>query len=183
MSAKLHRLLAGEEAVSKGIIDIEAVLNNIDKESLDTKGENGDFPLHQAARLPNATSALIIIREMISKGADVNSRNDSDRTPLHIAIKAAEHYESTEVIKLLLENGADIFIEDESGIKPVDMASPEISELLNTYAKDKINTAGYFDVKEYILKSINVSIDQASMLMHKLEGSGFVLGYVGSEPA
>ncbi len=45
-----------------------------------------------------------------------------------------------------------------------------------------MNSLSNFDVKDYILKSINILTDQTSMLIHKLKSHGFVLGYVESEP-
>lgn len=182
MSTELHKLLTSEKAVLEGSIDVEAVLNTIDNESLRIKAENGNFPIHEAAVLPNAGSVLIIIREMIAKGADVNIRNDSNRTALHFAITAFEHHSSTDVIKLLLENGANPLLEDENGIKPIDIAQADISELLNTYAQAQAKSLSDFDVKDYVEKSINTETDHASSLMHKLESNGFVLGYVESEP-
>ncbi|MCK4994379.1 MAG: ankyrin repeat domain-containing protein [Candidatus Omnitrophica bacterium] len=135
MSTELYRLLTSDDALSEGRIDVEAVLNNIDTASLNIKAGNGNFPIHAAAILPNAGSALIIIREMIATGADVNCFNDSNRTPLHMVITTFEHHESIEVIKLLLENGANSLIEDENGVKFLDIAKPEILELLHSYKK------------------------------------------------
>ena len=180
MNTELHKLLTSEEAMFEGVIDIESVLNVIDKENLNIKGTDGNFPIHEACRLPNVESAYIIIKEMIEKGADVNSRNDADTTPLHFAIAAFESHSSTKIIKLLLENGADPMLKDEKGVKPADDSSPEIVELVSSFAINR-TTRSDEDSQEIIIRLAKAANEQASILMHNLEENGFMLGCVDKE--
>ena len=182
MKTELQKLLTSEDAVFDGIIDVEAVLNNINEESVNVRAGNGNFPIHEAAMLPNAESAFIIVKEMISKGADVNSSNDSKRTPLHLAITTVKCHSSTKVVELLLENGADPLIENEDGIRPADIATPEILKLINSYVKDKLEFSANSDAQRYILRLIGISGDQASILVHNLENCGFMFEDIELEP-
>jgi hypothetical protein len=56
-------------------------------------------PLHQAA----ANGDIEQVKLLISKGADVNAKDDEEKTPLHYAAEAGK----MEVVQLLVEAGAD----------------------------------------------------------------------------
>ncbi|KFY07352.1 hypothetical protein V492_07225 [Pseudogymnoascus sp. VKM F-4246] len=79
--------------------------------------------LHTSSGYENATTlhwaalggCARIIRFLIKKGVDVNSRDSDDRIPLHYAAQRGH----TAAIRLLTENGADINAQDDSGYTPL----------------------------------------------------------------
>ncbi len=87
--------------VSGADINIVRVLLQVDK--INTKLEEGETPLHLAAKAENnfeMTEMLLLM------GADVNAKTDNDDTPLHYAVSQTGDYR---VIELLIEAGADVF--------------------------------------------------------------------------
>jgi len=70
---------------------------------------NGNTLLHlvakQKSQSPEAAGAAEIMQLLISRGLDVNARNDWGKTPLHCA--AASLYK-VKVMKVLIENGAEV---------------------------------------------------------------------------
>ena len=69
------------------------------------------------------------VKYFVSRGADVNAKNENDSTPLHLA-------QDVEITKLLLDNGADINAQDEDGDTPLHVAQDEkiAEELIKHYA-------------------------------------------------
>lgn len=65
---------------------------------LNRPGPNGDFPLHVAAR----NARVVIARELLANGANVDVRNDEGRTPLQVALIEGK----TQVAQELLHHGA-----------------------------------------------------------------------------
>ena len=71
--------------------------------------------LHRAAANWNAAVA----KYLVSKGADVNAKDNWDWTPLH---KAARHNSNVEVLKYLVSQGADVNARNRGGVIPLDVA-------------------------------------------------------------
>ena len=70
--------------------------------------------LHQAV----ADGDVERVKLLISKGADVNAKDEEEQTPLHHATRAA----NTEVVQLLVEAGADVNAKDNRGRTPLRLA-------------------------------------------------------------
>ena len=79
------------------------------------RAENGDTPLHKAAR-KGRTEA---IAALLNAGADHNARDEDGRTPLHIAAL----FGRTQAIAALLDAGADHNARDENGWTPLHIAA------------------------------------------------------------
>ena len=94
------------------------------------------------------------VKELVEKGADVNSMAYGDWTPLVVAIK----YDKIHVITYLIENGADVNLECENKWTPLTLASKKkqrrIVQLLmkNGAEPDKVNgfdrSAMFYAVKK-----------------------------------
>ena len=69
---------------------------------------------------------VALVRRELSKGVDVNQKNDEGRTPLHLAAGIA----NKKIADLLIEKGANINSRDKRGFTPLDYAvdGEEISE-------------------------------------------------------
>ena len=69
---------------------------------------------------------VALVRRELSKGVDVNQKNDEGRTPLHLAAGIA----NKKIADLLIEKGANINSRDKRGLTPLDYAveGEEMSE-------------------------------------------------------
>jgi hypothetical protein len=94
------------DAIEKINIEKVKALVGAEPQVLTITDENKDTPLHHAARQKQPEMVLYLI----SKGAEVNSRNTNLRTPLHLSANAG----SKECTKILIEKGADIPVEGQS---------------------------------------------------------------------
>ena len=74
--------------------------------------------LHEAA----ADGDIEQVKLLISKGADINSKDKGGNIPLHYAVKAGK----IEVVQLLIEAGADINVKDNRDRTPLHMAKQKI---------------------------------------------------------
>ena len=105
------------KACKKG--NIEAVKQFL-ADGADVNAKDDDFgwtALHIAA-MSTIDEQLEIAELLISRGAEVNAKDNSGRTPLH---EAARHSSAKEISALLIAKGADINAKDEiSGLTPLD---------------------------------------------------------------
>ena len=131
-----------ERGATVSNIYIAAQLGNIDKVKafleqgidVNAKVENGFTPLFLAVR----NNDVGIARLLLSKGADVNTKNNQNgMTPLHIA--AQEGHRS--MVVLLLASGADANVQNARGITPLVLARrrghTEIVEMLTKASEEQ----------------------------------------------
>jgi uncharacterized protein len=83
------------------------IANSYNLEELNQSGENGDTALMKATRLGNYS----VVQELISAGADINSRNNDNNNALWFAC-FGNHYE---LINLLLEMKINIDNQNDNG--------------------------------------------------------------------
>lgn len=113
-------------------------------------------PLHLAAKFCDDN----IIKYLISKGADVNGKDDNNDTALHEACQRCNY----EIISLLIRSGADI---SPQGIRKdtpfsiiLDPEDPEYYDWDIDYSKDQYNKCVFYMIKEFaklLYKNISVS--------------------------
>jgi len=77
-----------------------------------------DSLLHMATRCRSGVSNIELMKLLIDRGANVNSKNKYDQTPLFCA--AVKNDATIESIKLLIDNGADISIANNLGYTPLE---------------------------------------------------------------
>lgn len=94
---------------------------NTTKSSLD-RLEDLNTRLHQAVIF----GALSILEQLLSEGADVNSRDSHGLTPLH---KTLNSMWSTEPISILIAAGADIALSDKDGRTPLHYAVSVVDKI------------------------------------------------------
>ena len=104
--------------------NIEAVKQHlIDGANVDTKNENGETPLYNAALGGGNQNAAHggqkeIAELLIAKGADVNAKKDDGEIPLHYAAFVSHK----EIGELLIAKGADVNGKDKDDETPLDEA-------------------------------------------------------------
>jgi len=79
----------------------------------------GDTPLHIAA----ASGVLLLVKYLVSQGADVNARNKAGSTPLHKAMLGGK----IPIVEFLLENKAE-WVANDSGYTPFTYARDILRE-------------------------------------------------------
>ena len=103
-----------------------------EEEKLEPAQQKQTYPLHQAA----ADGDLEQIRQLLSKGADVNTEDTEQRVPLYYAAVAGK----MEVVQLLVEAGADVNARGNNNWPPLYMAVKEdniaIAEYLIAHGAD-----------------------------------------------
>ena len=88
---------------------------------------------------------VALVRRELSKGADVNQKNDEGRTPLHLAAGIA----NKKIADLLIEKGANINSRDKRGFTPLDYAvdgeemSEAFSEISNMKGVEVVSSNSY----------------------------------------
>ena len=129
---------SGEEALYKAVSwsrdpEVVALLLDMGAEMEAVEPQHGNRPLHKAVENGNLVFASILL----SRGAQVNARNNHDSTPLHIASRRASDEGGLEMVRLLLDRGADLEAQDGVGATPLFMSvftdidgRPTVTELL-----------------------------------------------------
>jgi ankyrin repeat protein len=120
-------------AAEKAEIDKFLVKNGNDVKAVDA--ESGYTMLHTAANGYD----IAIVKYLISKGADVNAKNNYGQTPLHLAAGSGHDW-GVKVVKYLVSKGADVHAQDNSANTPLDQAkewntNPAIIEYLTSQMK------------------------------------------------
>ena len=88
---------------------------------------------------------VALVRRELSKGVDVNQKNDEGRTPLHLAAGIA----NKKIADLLIEKGANINSRDKRGLTPLDYAvegeemSEAFSEISNMKGVEVVSSNSY----------------------------------------
>ena len=114
------------EALDEDVIDLELVTRLLDKEPTLVRARNELLwtPLHVVADKDDGEQ---VIKLLLSKGADVNAKTDSNMTPLHHAVLSNK----IENIKLLLANKANVKAPGFEGDTPLHLVtSKEAAEIL-----------------------------------------------------
>lgn len=97
-------------------------------QDLETRDENGKTPLYVACEYGN----LERVKDLISKGADVNAEGPKGFRPLHVAVLSFRN--AVAITKALIEAGANVNVEDREGYVPLSMAIffdlAEVAEIL-----------------------------------------------------
>ena len=94
--------------------------------------EEGETPLHDAAR----RGKIEVVQLLFEAGANVNVKDDRDRTPLHtiLDISRSKYRLSKDMAELLLGKGVDVNLKDKDGRTPLHLAAEsadgDIVELL-----------------------------------------------------
>ncbi|KAK8109197.1 ankyrin repeat protein [Apiospora sp. TS-2023a] len=99
--------------------EVLTVLLEKDPDFLDVRGEDGQSPLHIAARYGNSG----VVELLLKKGFDWDVKDEEGNTPLIIATSLPLRGDSFGVAQLLLEKGADWRIPREDGRTPLLSAS------------------------------------------------------------
>jgi len=89
---------------------------------------DGQTPLHMSVSSVFG-GKLPLIKLLLEKGADVNSRDRSGATPLHEATRRGYK----EIVELLIENNAEINAVDNEGMTPLDYASSDDPQVQAVY--------------------------------------------------
>lgn len=93
------------------------LIQHTDRDKIDANNVDGNTALHLAC----AAGSVVIVEELLKKGADITERTISRRTPLHLAAKSG----SFETVKFLLEHGANINARTMGLSRAVDLARKE----------------------------------------------------------
>ena len=87
---------------------------NVEQLGVDSRGDDGQSPLHWMATLGDA----VAIRLLVEAGASINAVDNKGNTPLHEAMT----WRHTSAARMLIEQGADVLLRNESGLTPLDIA-------------------------------------------------------------
>jgi len=120
------------------LIENGANVNTIDK-----YGENLFF----SARNSN------ILRLLIQRGLDINSRNSRGRTPLHSSIGSVPDFEK---FVFLIENGADPSVKDSQGKTPINYAEENITIINQQLRESGLTQDDITDFQEQLEENIQI---------------------------
>ena len=88
--------------------------NNVKKEGVDSRGDDGQSPLHWMATLGDA----IGIRLLVEAGASISAIDNKGNTPLHEAVV----WRQTLAARELIELGAEVLLRNTAGLTPLEIA-------------------------------------------------------------
>ena len=153
----------GYFSIVKLLIDSGANINVSDK--------NNDSLLNIIVRQSSSNKESIeIIRQLISNGADINSKNYEGNTPLHISMLTTPY--NMDIIELLIKSGSNINAQNNSIMTPLMFASIDgeadcMKLLLDMDANINIQnlwgaTALYIAVQSRNIKSVKLLLEAGS---------------------
>lgn len=102
---KLENLTIVDPRLSKRLSDLTSHAENIERR-VHFNGYLGKTPLHHAAE----KGPTGLVKFLITKGANVNEKDDNGQTPLHHATKAGHK----EIVEILIASGAAVNIKNKS---------------------------------------------------------------------
>ena len=115
--------------------------------------------------------ADIIIKNCISRGANINDKNDNGDTPLHEAARHAHVF----VISALLNNGATLQYNN-SHETPVDLAPEGLDDFIN----EKKQSLDYINGQKTFNGKIMTKLGSVALYSQNLLGKSFKLSAQGS---
>ena len=123
---------------------------------------------------------VALVRRELSKGVDVNQKNDEGRTPLHLAAGIA----NKKIADLLIEKGANINSRDKRGLTPLDYAvegeemSDAFSEISNMKGVEVVSSNSYVRNEDGSLREKKVNKTEIKEVVELLRKHG---GKTGEE--
>ena len=108
-------MLTLEEVLSD--VAMSPGFNNVEKVSVDSRGDDGQSPLHWMATLGDAVG----IRLLVEAGASINAIDNKGSTPLHEAVV----WRHTLAARELIEQDADVLLRNTAGLTPLDIAKSD----------------------------------------------------------
>ena len=91
--------------------------SNVGKVGVDSRGDEGQSPLHWMATLGDAVG----IRLLVEAGASINAIDNAGNTPLHEAVA----WRQTLAARELIEQGADVLLRNGAGLTPLNIAKSD----------------------------------------------------------
>ena len=194
--------LFGKDIIGKELDSIGNYCNNksykdIYNEIISNNRFYEDNPEHVDLFWKSAEKGLLnIFKDLISKGADINAKNNNGNTPLHIA----SYNGYLPIVEYLVNNRADINTKNKNDRTPLHYASFEghlsVVELLINKGADKdakdecdrtplhiASIQGYFSVVEYLVnkgadKDAKDNCDRTPLHNASANGHLFVVEYL-----
>ena len=141
-------------------------------EFLIQNGANVNNINNQGENLLFLTANNNILRILIDRGLDINSRDSRGRTPLHSSI---EEVPSFQKFIFLIENGADPNVRDSEGKTPLNYAQENVS-VLNTTLRENLTQDDRRDFQEQLENNRRIIIILITK-MNNNNNSQFWTGY------
>ncbi|EKF27788.1 hypothetical protein MOQ_008477 [Trypanosoma cruzi marinkellei] len=120
------------------------------------KDEDGNTPLHILCRLFNPS--LVVMRELLHAGADVNAKNLAGLTPFHMAC-LNESEKNTLLLELLLESGCDANVRTAEGETAAHMCAAD--DMYFRSIEFLYHVGGDFSAKAFVGGAWSTPIDVA----------------------
>ncbi|MFC1762992.1 ankyrin repeat domain-containing protein [Planctomycetota bacterium] len=124
--------------------------------------DKGDSFGHTKLNMACLKQDMDIATFLISKGADVNTKNNWGIRPLQNAIRNGQK----DIVELLISKGADVNVSNNAGVTPLDMAeeigNTEISELLRKNGAKKGSPTLFGAVVSGDIEQVKLLIDNGA---------------------